>query len=664
MAWGTAGKKVALGCGSGISAASARSVGEKRRLAHSMAKQTTIKPLAAATTTTTTVGSADAGRPMSSSSVARVKKQALERDVIVSVLESSATRRDAKGYLQKYAANQPSKPESDKTTGLQNSISAPAVSEPINIAVMMLRDPQHLVQSTLDGIARTIAQLRALGLLSAVVIECTGDSSRQLFDDEALRLCEAIDNFGKPGAKLISDIFLGKTSDAHQQLSAYSNPIKVSDRGLLKHAFQHELIPVVTSVSARDELHAAEPASAEQTVLALTAFLSGLQFGRPPLPDASGNSKNIWRPEKIASVERVILLDALGGTPTSGRGVGVCHRFINLEQEYDRLRDQLLGPEGSPATGSPSGKPTTNNHVSNLTLAKETLTILPPSSSALITTPLAAANTSPSYSEPRSIKMEESQLGFDGMVTTRKKHNPILHNLLTDKPMYSSSLPLQRIQDGGYRVDPRDSTAATLVKRGMPLTIYPDPRENPWRPPQPGAPRCRLTDKNVDLPRLVHLIDDSFGRKLDVQHYMDRVKDNLAGIIIAGEYEGGAILTWEKPEGVTDQEAYERGLWVPYLDKFAVLRSRQGSGGVADIVFNAMVRDCFPEGVCWRSRKNNPVNKWYFERSVGTIKLSDSNWAMFWTTLGLCGRQPKLQHYESVCRSVQPSWADNNHIVD
>ncbi|OAA39924.1 acetylglutamate synthase [Beauveria brongniartii RCEF 3172] len=661
MSWATARKKAASGRGPNLSVVSGRSIGEQRRLAHSMSKQATIKPLAAAATTTT--ATADATRPMSSSSVARVKKQALERDVIVSVLESTATRRDARGYLQKYTANQSGETELGKTPDSQKSTSALSVAEPVNIAIVMLRDPQHLVQSTVDGIAKTIAQLRALGLLSAVVIDCTGDSNRQLFEDEALRLCEAVDTFGKPGAKVISDIFIGEAPDAPRP-SVYSNSIKVSDRGLLKRAFERRLVPVIASVSARDELSAARPASAEQTVLALTAFLSGLQFDKPPLPDASGNSKNIWRPEKIASVERVILLDALGGTPTSGRGIGVCHRFINLEQEYERLRAQLLGPEGSPATGSPSGKPTTNNHVSNLFLAKETLSILPPSSSALITTPFAAANTSPIYSEPRSIKMEESQLGFDGMVTTRKKHNPILHNLLTDKPMYSSSLPLQRIQDGGYRIDPSDSTAATLVKRGMPLTIYPDPRENPWRPPKTGASRYRLTDNNVDLPRLVHLIDDSFGRKLDVQHYLNRVNDNLAGIIIAGEYEGGAILTWEKPEGVTDQEAYEQGLYVPYLDKFAVLRSRQGSGGVADIVFNAMVRDCFPEGVCWRSRKNNPVNKWYFERSVGTIKLSDSNWTMFWTTLGLCGRQPKLQHYESVCRSVQPSWADNQHIVD
>lgn len=198
----------------------------------------------------------------------------------------------------------------------------------------------------------------------------------------------------------------------------------------------------------------------------------------------------------------------------------------------------------------------------------------------------------------------------------------------------------------------------------MPLTIYPDPRTRPWHPPKPGAPRLRATDNVIDLPRLVYLIEDSFNRKIDVQDYLNRVNENLAGIIIAGEYEGGAILTWERPPGVDGQDAYEDGRLVPYLDKFAVLKSRQGSGGVADIVFNAMVRDCFPEGVCWRSRKNNPVNKWYFERSTGTSKLSESPWTMFWTTPGLDGQHPTLQDYEAVCRSVKPSWADNKHILD
>jgi amino-acid N-acetyltransferase len=162
----------------------------------------------------------------------------------------------------------------------------------------------------------------------------------------------------------------------------------------------------------------------------------------------------------------------------------------------------------------------------------------------------------------------------------------------------------------------------------------------------------------VDLPRLVYLIEDSFNRKLDVNHYLNRVEKSLAGIIIAGEYEGGAILTWERPFGMDEETAYKSGRLVPYLDKFAVLKKSQGAGGVADIVFNAMVRDCFPEGVCWRSRKNNPVNKWYFERSRGTMKLPGSDWSMFWTTAGVTLKGETLRDYEDVCRNILPSWAD------
>lgn len=186
----------------------------------------------------------------------------------------------------------------------------------------------------------------------------------------------------------------------------------------------------------------------------------------------------------------------------------------------------------------------------------------------------------------------------------------------------------------------------------------------PWRPPQPGQPVLNLTDPCIDLPRLVHLIEDSFGRKLDVDDYLKRIQGNLAGVIIAGEYEGGALLTWEKPADGQGGQASDPERLVPYLDKFAVLRKSQGAGGVADIVFNAMVRDCFPEGVCWRSRKDNPVNKWYFERSRGTLKIPDMNWTMFWTTPNLALDQRKLQDYESVCRSIQPSWADKKHILD
>jgi len=85
-------------------------------------------------------------------------------------------------------------------------------------------------------------------------------------------------------------------------------------------------------------------------------------------------------------------------------------------------------------------------------------------------------------------------------------------------------------------------------------------------------------------------------------------------------------------------------------------------------VFNAMVRGGFPGGVCWRSRKDNPVNKWYFERSRGTWKIPDTTWTMFWTTPGILnGHGEKSQtflDYEAVCRNVKPTWADGKKIAD
>ena len=150
-----------------------------------------------------------------------------------------------------------------------------------------------------------------------------------------------------------------------------------------------------------------------------------------------------------------------------------------------------------------------------------------------------------------------------------------------------------------------------------------------------------------------------------MKHYLERVNDRIAGVIIAGEYEGGALLTWETPPGVPDDNSEASRLHkVPYLDKFAVLKRSQGAGGVADIVFNAMVRGCFPNGVCWRSRRDNPVNKWYFERARGTWKIPGSNWTMFWTTEGVVEDEQTFLDYEGVCRSVVPSWADKESVID
>lgn len=170
--------------------------------------------------------------------------------------------------------------------------------------------------------------------------------------------------------------------------------------------------------------------------------------------------------------------------------------------------------------------------------------------------------------------------------------------------------------------------------------------------PRDGLTTLELErDPRIDFPRLLHLIEDSFRKQLNVEHYLNRIKGKVAGVIVAGNYEGGAILTWEQPPGTSDPSRL-----VPYLDKFAVLQSSQGSSGVADILFQSMVRSCFPNGVCWRSRKDNPVNKWYFERATASWQIPESMWTMFWTGEGVVENGDRFADYVGVCKNVTPSF--------
>jgi amino-acid N-acetyltransferase len=73
------------------------------------------------------------------------------------------------------------------------------------------------------------------------------------------------------------------------------------------------------------------------------------------------------------------------------------------------------------------------HHVNNLELARAVLAILPSSSSALLTSPEEAAN---------SVKEAPFQAAGVG---TRRQRNPLIHNLLTDRPVFSSSLPVGRL---------------------------------------------------------------------------------------------------------------------------------------------------------------------------------------------------------------------------
>ena len=542
-------------------------------------------------------------------------------------------------------------------------------TEPLHVALIKIRAPQSVDDRILQGVGHTLSQLARLGLSCVVVVDPDDGQARKLGSKLAIgqadRIVDTINSYIGPGARRIdSAIGISSIGDQVSESLKILDRIRVIHRDQLLAPLRRGMIPVIVPVGFDIDVQKMIPIVADDIVLALTREFAGLQSDALAKGDPQEVAERMITLQKQVSIDRIIILDPLGGIPATDRMQGA-HVFINLEQEFEVIKRDL---EATPlqsikAQESSEVEQTTewanthrshsDFHVKNLELLRDTLALLPPSSSAFLTTPEAVANS-----------QNRPPLASEGpRVQTRRQRNPLIHNLLTDKPVFSSSLPSHRspnpVAPTSFPVVPL--SPATFFKRGMPVSIVPDPLEQAWTPPSLSHPSIDLSDPRIDLPRLIYLIEDSFNRKLDVAHYLSRIRDRIAGVIIAGEYEGGAILTWETPPGLPPEDPNHM---VPYLDKFAVLKRSQGAGGVADILFKAMVRDCFPNGVCWRSRMDNPVNKWYFERARGTWKMPGTNWTMFWTTDGVERGDGAFLEYEAVCKSVVPSWADKKGVVD
>ncbi|KAF2437763.1 N-acetylglutamate synthase [Karstenula rhodostoma CBS 690.94] len=574
--------------------------------------------------------------------------------------------------------------------------------EPLHLALVKLRQPQALDDDTLGGIALTLSQMAKLGLNIAVVVDCEGDNGPVSLDlnptwestvrEQVTRVVDALEDFNAPGAFEVGHALSCTdqiASSAGAGLQGYGS-VEVKNNQLLFPPIEDGIIPVIPPLAYTSELKKVR-VSPDDVLLALTREFAGLapniDEDNLGVPENVPEGKDVEPPRKPV-LDRIIILDPLGGIPAEHRADGA-HVFINLEAEYRDVREELERPslieestktpsissfgssnpfskfvetEIAPMPGTEPKQISTSSlpsrHVKNLDVVQRALRLLPPSSSAIIITPAEAAISS------QTALQKSSSTG----VRTRRSKNPLIHNLLTDKPMTSSSLPDPLVTRPLASADPNP---ATFLKKGIPVTILPDPRVSPWQPPSPSNPSIELEkDPRINFPKLVDLIEDSFRRKLDARDYLERIRGRIAGVIIAGDYEGGAICTWEAPRSLSSTPPPpDSPLWVPYLDKFAVLTKSQGSGGVADIVWGALTRTAFPQGVCWRSRATNPVNKWYFERAVGMWDLPDGYWTMFWTTEGVVeeaaktmkakqGGMMRWDAYVDVCSGVKPSWAD------
>ena len=617
----------------------------------------------------------------------RITKDKLaQRDFFLDVLNVSATRRDAKQYLARFKSPNEQKTRRSPSTykdpqrnskGLdcdQERLDRTGVNlgclytptraiadspifqqhesqhdqllqkddKVVHVALVNLRAPQTMTEDELDGISHTLAQLVRLDMQIVLTFDCSKLFSdellkfphQQICQEQADRIVRSLEKYNNAGARYVDSAFTLWAAPGR-----LNGPVELAIPKLIIEPLRRTTIPVIPTL-AYNETFRKVPVRMADVMLALTRSLSEVD-AQPPPPTRLGTTTNI--PSVATALDRIILVDPLGGLPSLIREDG-SHVFVNLEQEYQDIEDELSRSTSFAAADA-------KQHLHNIETLRNCLALLPPATSALIISPQEAATSAkPAASDTESVG-----------ISTRRSKNPLIHNLLTNKPVISSSLPVARLSTPASTHSISTSPSrSTLVKRGMPLTMIPDPRVEAWMPPANGESTITLEDHpEINFPRLLGLIEDSFRRPLDVQHYLRRIRNRIAGIIIAGEYEGGAILTWEMPPTSSlSQGSEDVARLVPYLDKFAVLQRSQGSSGVADIVFQAMVRSCFPTGVCWRSRQDNPVNKWYFERSRGSWKLPGGQWTMFWTTEGLESDKTRFEEYAAVCAAVTPSWRD------
>ncbi|AET40690.1 acetyl-CoA:L-glutamate N-acetyltransferase Ecym_6311 [Eremothecium cymbalariae DBVPG len=523
--------------------------------------------------------------------------------LILSVLKSTATRREAKDYISKYGK--------------------PGV---LNHCIIYMRDVSSYSQGLIQDLTATIGRLQMLGVSPVVVLSPSPNVTKECND-----LRGFLHNYGLKSVPVSNCMSWKENGDVSVKIPELS-----------------AVMPIILPFIYDEKLG--------KTVMVhnKTSFMSQLVSHIP------------------YHIEKFFIINELGGIPSVERHQK-SHVFVNLSQEYELLAEQLQKQISDiDALSSLSHTETVETvinrdkllarkqqllkHKEDLEMMNAVLTQLSHPSTGLVTNVSSAA--------------------------VHSKKNPLLHNVLTDRSLISSSLPSFKrrdilhnhawyeLPDTTTKEEPASSNepifSTTVLKQGVDIKVYnhstltpqntiglaPDEFETPLNEKIP-------TGDKLDLYKIRRVIEKSFGRSLNLEHYLKRINGHIASIIVIGEYEGIAILTHEGPEGRK----------FAYLDKFAVLPHLRGSLCISDIIFNLMFKK-FPHELLWRSKRDNIVNKWYFQRSVAVMDLSlnlgdgDEKNSMF--KLFYYGDRDKetfenlnrLKEYAVCIRDIQPSWND------
>lgn len=545
------------------------------------------------------------------------QQNAASKRLILSVLNSTATKREARDYLAKYA----------------NEDAA------INHCLLFVRHLHDYSGKTLGQLSNSIKRLRMLGLRPICIIPPSKHVEKQaevfdkLITKAQLRPLHLRDGLSK-----------SRTGLYHSVLSSHSQ---------LFNDMISDMVPIIKPYIYNEET------ASEFMAYNIVNFMDKICQNVTP------------------HIDKFFILNKIGGIPSGERNDNP-HVFINLSQEYNYLLKDLNERINSVSmvkdvetddllqrmTKYVQKKEIANfeeslhEHIEDLKLMNTVLTNLSPSSTGLITTVNSAALPS-------------------------DKKNPLVYNLLTDRSIISSSLPRFKRdatekeeldddwsddQESAKTISEQEHIHAsnailmtTVFKKGVHIRIYDS--KTLTADNSVGLPNTKYTgfhaNDQVDLVKIKQILDRSFRRSLDLEHYLERINGNIASIIVIGDYEGIAILTYEGPKDNP----------FVYLDKFAVLPHLKGSLGISDIIFNLMFKR-YPKEVIWRSRKDNVVNKWYFQRSVAVIDLSikltdgdqaDSQFKMFYYGNTDANDKPnlilgRLETYAKYVRDIKPSW--------
>ncbi|KAF8846230.1 mitochondrial amino-acid acetyltransferase [Paxillus ammoniavirescens] len=557
------------------------------------------------------------------------------QDFILSILRANPSLRDTKSYLANFGVRQPERQKPSLPLGFVNlpthtlfsqnytpegaatqkaadsqPKTRPVISSILNpvycrTALVKLQGP--FTDRQLDSISRGMVYLEKLGLVSVIVIEHDklakrDDGERATIIEETNRVVAALEAQGAKARPVLGAfVRLGpKPGDSDNASDNFPFPEA--------HVFPQDLAPIRSALRA-GEIPVLPPfaldSSCRSTRIDANDVLAALARGmveaaeldnstqRQPLRDPHAD----YSEDIDLAPMRLMIINREGGVPSYARS-GYPHLLVNLTSEYDFIRNTF---DHAWLKEKPSA-------LSNLALAHMCLSYMPPTSSAIMV----------SHRSPSSL----------------------IANLITNKPAVSSSLPHALLQ-GNSKLTP---DTPTLLRRGQPIRVIHDLA-------------------NVDRAKLTHLLETSFQKTLDTNAFYKRLENSLDFVVVAGDYIGVAIVT---DEPTADPSAPP----ISYLDKFAVLPSHQGDGTV-DFLWVALHDESYglghpfsinPNGgkagkgegrdLVWRSRSNNPVNKWYFDRSTGHTRMG--SWVLFW-----CDAEKKLKLEESRRADAGLSYIEN-----